>query len=344
MSQRYNQQHMRPLSLCMFLLCTLPLARAQQQRGPDPRTSPKATVIRPETIYIQGDTGSDKLGTVSPGREMAILNRSGHWLNVYANTDIEKVRQSDQPVFGNAPDGARDDQPISGWIQDTDVVDSTTPNGQAILFGEGISDEQVASSAHPAPGAAEEARRLYRMAAELFPKGPRTAEAMWRSADILWQIQKEDAATLPSAHEKENYLREQPDESEMRMIQKLYPGSQWASFAAWDLIDNQLCGDWQGSEQCPEKEAIYFNQFAGRYPDSPRAPHALYESAWRLACAGDMWAEDNNQKRSTDDRNQSVDTAQHLLQKYPDTDYAARAAALIYKVDHAVPIYGSDRK
>jgi hypothetical protein len=333
----------RLLSICFaFSLVTSCSAFAQQ--GPDPRTAPKATVIRAETIYLQGDTGSDKLGTIEPGREMAILKRSGHWLNVYANIDTGPAQTEDQPVFGGEPDGARPDQPISGWIEDMDVVEGTTLNGQSILFGVGVSDELAASAVHPVEGAALEAMRMYRMAVELFPKETRTAEAMWRAADIRWQLQKEDASTLPSAHEKENYLREQPNESEMRMIEKLYPGSQWAGFAAFDMVDNKLCGDWQGSEQCPEKEAGYYQQFADQYPDSPRAPHALYEAAWRLACAGDMWAQDNNQGRSTDDRNHAVVIAQHLAQKYPGTDYAAQAQALEYKVDHGVPIYGSDRK
>jgi hypothetical protein len=333
----------RFVSLCfLFLLSGLSVAQAQKaQNEPDPRTSPKATVIRAETIYLQGDTGSDKLGAVEPGREMAILNRSGHWLNIYANIDTDPVTTEDQPVFGGT---SHADQPISGWIEDKYVVETTTQNGQAILFGEGESNEQAASAVPSVAGAALEAMRMYRMAVVLFPKGERTAEAMWRAADVRWQLQKEDAASLPSAHEKESFLREQPDETEMRRIEKLYPGTQWAGFAAFDLIDNKLCGDWQGSEQCPEKEAGYYQGFADEYPDSPRAPHALYEAAWRLACAGDMWAEDNNTGKSTDDRNHSVVVAQHLAQKYPSTDYAARAQALVYKVDHAVPIYGSDRK
>jgi hypothetical protein len=333
----------RSATLCfLFLLSGFSIAQAQKsQHDPDPRTAPKATVVRAETIYLQGDTGSDKLGTVQPGREMAILNRSGHWLNIYANIDIDQVQTEDQPVFGNSTSS---DQPISGWIQDTDVVEGATPSGQSILFGEAVSNEEAASSVHPVEGAALQAMRLYRMAVVLYPKGTRTAEAMWRAADIRWQLQKEDAASLPSAHEKENYLREQPDENEMKMILRLYPNTQWAGFAAFDLIDNQLCGDWQGSEQCPEKEAGYYQAFADRYPDSPRAARALYEAAWRLACAGDMWAEDNNQPRSTDDRNHAVVIAQHLVQKYPDTDYSARADALIFNVDHGVPIYGSDRK
>ncbi len=332
------------LNLALLLLPAVPLVLYAAQPARPVDNGPKGTVIRPTPIYIDGSAKSEKLSTLMPGRELAIMTDAGdhsaHWLRVYANIDDETVRAQDQPLLSDHPP----EQPISGWIEDKDVVASDTPQGADILFGEAISAEQAASSPHPPPTAAAEARGLYRMAAELFPNDPRTPEAMWRSADIRWQLQKEDADTLPSAHEKENYLRQQPDENEMKRIEKQFPGTKWASFAAYDLIDNKLCGDWQGAEECPEKEAAYYGAFAEQFPDSPRAPEALYETAWRLACAGDMWASDSNDKRSTEDRNRSVDTARHLAAKYPGTDWAARADALVFKVDHAVPVYGSDRE
>jgi hypothetical protein len=336
------------LTLSTLGLSSTPAAQAQRRPQNDQaqpaQNSPKGTVLRPTPIYIDGDDHSEKLSTITPGRELALLSGDPSaapttWLRVYANIDeTQSPNDHNQPVF---TDRAAE-QPISGWIQARNLVATTTPNGQAILFGQAIASEQAASSPHPPPTAALDARRLYGMSAQLFPKGPRTAEALWRAADIRWQLEKEDASTLPSAHEKEAYLRQQPDDAEMKYLQQQYPGSQWASFAAYALIDVKLCGDWQGSEQCPEKEASYYGQFAAKYPQSPRAPLALYETAWRLACAGDMWASDNNDKRSTDDRNQSVDTAQHLLTTYPNTNEAARAASLIYKVQHGIPVYGSD--
>ncbi len=330
---------MRTLLPLALLLVALSSHAQKNGKEPDPRNSPQGTVIRTTTLYIQGNTDSDKLGTVTPGREMAILERSGHWVRVYANTDDEAVRQ-DAPVFTDAAPA----HPISGWIEDNNLVTSDTPNGDAILFGEAISAEQAASDPHPAASAAADARRLYRMDAELFPQSPRAGEAMWRAADIRWQLQKQDASTLPSAHEKENYLRQLPDETEMKRIEKLEPGSKWASYAAYELIDNKLCGDWQGAEKCPEKEASYYTEFADRYPDSPRAAQALYEAAWRLACAGDMWTSDNEPKRADDDRHHSADVAQHLLARYGSTDYAARGAGLLFKVQHGIPVYGNDRQ
>ncbi len=321
------------------LLCALlffPLA-APAQKLPQ---SPHATVIRPSALYLQPDTASDKLTTVAPGRELSVLERSGPWLRVQTNTDDEKVRAEDQPVFTNEPEA----HPYTGWIEDKTAVTRDTPSGEAILFGEAISFEQAAAAPHPPADAAQTARRLYRLDAELFPQGPRAAEAAWRSADIRWQLQKEDASSLPSAHEKEAYLRQLPDESEMKKIEKTYAQTKWATYAAYALIDNKLCGDWQGTEQCPEKEATYYIKFVQQYPDSPKSPQALYEAAWRLACAGDLWTADSNDKKADDDRKHAGDLANQVLLHYPTTDYAARAAALLYKVQHGIPVYGSDRQ
>ncbi len=321
-------------------LCSSAIIAQKAPLPPPPKDARKATVLRPTPIYVQGDAASGKLGTITPGREIVILERSSHWLRVYANTDIETVREQDVPVFSN--DQAS--PPISGWLEDRGLVSSETSQGDAILFGEAISTEQAASEPHAAPGTAEDARRLYRMAAEIFPQSPRAAEAAWRSADIRWQLQKEDAATLPSAHEKENYLRQLPDESEMKKIQKLYPGTKWADYAAFRTIDNKLCGDWQGAEKCPEKEAEVYARYAGERPESARTPEALYKAAWRLACAGDMWTADNQEKKAAEDRAHALELAARLTGKYPQSDWSTRGADLAYKVQQQIPIYGSDRE
>jgi hypothetical protein len=234
--------------------------------------------------------------------------------------------------------------PLSGWMVDKGVIDVNTPHGDEILYGEAVSEEDAASESHPPPGAAMAARLLYKRVTEMFPKSPLTPEAMWRAADIRWQLQKADAATLPSAHEKENYLREQMDENEMRNIEKYFPHTKWADYAAFDLIDNKLCGDWQGSEKCPEKEAEYYVKYADDLPDSPRAPEALYKAAWRLAAAGDMWTADGNGDRAKEDRGHATDLAGRLEQKYPESVYAARVADLAYKMQSGIPVYGSDRE
>ena len=305
-----------------------------------PKNGPKATLVREANLYVQPDESADRVSIITPGREMVIVERSGHWLRVFANIDAPESRQSDMPTMEQDEEVV----PLSGWMVDKGVIDTTTPHGDQILFGEAVNAEDAASEPHPPPRAAQDARLLYRRVVEMFPQSTLTPEAMWRAADIRWQLQKADAATLPSAHEKENYLREQMDEEEMKKIEKYFPHSKWADFAAYDLIDNKLCGDWQGAEKCPEKEAEFYVKYADDFGDSPRAPEALYKAAWRLAAAGDMWTADGNRDRAKEDRGHATDMAGRLASKYPESVYAARAADLVYKMQSGIPVYGSDRE
>ena len=331
----------RFLTSLLFLLAT-PLASSAQKRVPQlqmPKNGTQATVIRVANLYVQAEESSDRAGEITPGREVVIVERSGRWLRVFANVDAPESRKADQPVM----EQGQEVTPISGWMLDKGVIDVNTPHGDQILFGEGVSAENAATEPHPPPRAALDARLLYRRVVEMFPQSPLAAEAMWRAADVRWQLQKADAATLPSAHEKENYLREQMDEDEMKKIEKYFPHTRWADFAAYDMIENKLCGDWQGSEKCPEKEMDYYLKYVEEHPDSPRAPEALYNAAYRMAAAGDMWAADGNDGRAKDDRNHAQDIAGKLQSKFPQSTYASRAADLVYKMQQGIAIYGSDR-
>jgi hypothetical protein len=329
----------RILSCFVLLLCA---AIASGQKAPKelPKTGTKATLVRTANLYIHPDDSADRVSIVTPGREMVIAERSGKWLRVFANIDAPESRKADEPVMEQGQEVI----PISGWMIDKGVVDTNTPHGDAILFGEAVSAEDAASEPHPPPGVALEARLLYRRIVEMFPQSPLAQEATWRAADIRWQMQKADASTLPSAHEKENYLREQMDEDEMRKIEKNYPHTKWADFAAYDRIENKLCGDWQGSEKCPEKEAEMYLKYVSDHPDSPRAAEALYKAAWRMAAAGDMWTADGDGHRAQEARTHASEIASQLQAKYPQSEYAVRAATLVYKVQQNIPIYGSDRE
>jgi hypothetical protein len=328
------------ISLLIFLVVSALAAQAQMPKLEIPKNGPRATLVREANLYVQPDESADRVSIIMPGREMVIVERSGKWLRVFANVDAPESRQSDMPMM----EQDQEVTPLSGWMVDKGVIDVNTPHGDEILYGEAVSEEDAASESHPPPGAAMAARLLYKRVTEMFPKSPLTPQAMWRAADIRWQLQKADASTLPSAHEKENYLREQMDENEMKNIEKYFPHTKWADYAAFDLIDNKLCGDWQGSEKCPEKEAEYYAKYADDLPDSPRAPEALYKAAWRLAAAGDMWEADGNDDHAKGDRGHATDLAGKLESKYAESVYAARAADLVYKMQSGIPVYGSARE
>jgi len=210
-------------------------------------------------------------------------------------------------------------------------------------MGEAATMEMLAEDARGPRNAGQTARFLYRRLVEFFPNSPLAVTAAWRAADIRWQFQKADAARLPSAKEKENYLREQPDEDELKKVIKLWPGSKEADYAAYEMIDNKLCGDWQGQPKCPEKESGYYEKFAEEHPNGPRTAQALYQAVYRLAVLGDMFETDGNEKKSDAARTHARELTKRLTDKFPTSDYATRAATLVYKLEQGIAIYGSDR-
>ena len=167
-----------------------------------------ATAIRETLLFTSADESSQRLANIAPGREMVIVEKNGEWLRVFANTDIEESHAQDAPIFGaeSAP------PPISGWTKAQGVIAADTPNGDEVLFGVAANMEEIASEPHPPKMAAQQARLLYRRVEEMFPQSNYAGQAAWRAADIGWQLEKEDVFSLPSAHEKENYLREQIDD------------------------------------------------------------------------------------------------------------------------------------
>jgi outer membrane protein assembly factor BamD (BamD/ComL family) len=328
---------MRPGLLILSLLCAVPVMAAP--KTPPAVLGPKATVIRNTNLYVAADTSSARLAEITPGREMVIGERNGPWVRVYANTDQETSKSQDAPVFGHEAAAI----PVAGWMQAPGVVSTETPNGDLILFGAAASAEMDANLARAPQSFAQAARLLYQRMADLFPQSAKAPEAAWRSADIRWQLQKADVFSLPSAHEKENYLREQIDEEEMRKLKKNFPHSKWADLADWDLLDNKICGDWQGSPKCPEKEAELYEKYAQEHPESPRAPEALYNAVYREGVLNDMYTANGDDKKAAAAKGRAIAIGGTLAAKYPQSDYAARAASLVYQLQESIPIYGTDR-
>jgi outer membrane protein assembly factor BamD (BamD/ComL family) len=137
-------------------------------------------------------------------------------------------------------------------------------------------------------------------------------------------------------------MREQMDEDEMKKVIKLYPKTKWADLAAFELIDNKLCGDWQGNVKCPEKESEIYEKYAAEFPDGPRTAQALYQAVYRLAVLTDMYNADGSDKKADDARNHAKELAAHLKDKFPQSDFTWRAGALVFKLDQGVPVYGID--
>jgi outer membrane protein assembly factor BamD (BamD/ComL family) len=333
---------MRPLALTAVLLLALPLAG--QKKGKDNLSgydrSARATVAHDTIVYVTPDDDAQKIAEITPGHELVIIQRNGPWVKVFANTDTP-----DQGDPDSAPEFSadRDPTPASGWVKDKGVINPQTPQGDAILFGMAANFEDLAEQPHPPKDAAEAAHLLYRRVVDYFPDSRLASEAAWRSADIRWQLEKSDISTLPSAKEQEAYLRPAIYDGELKRVMKTWPGSKQAALAAYDLLDNKLCGDWQGLPKCPESEANMYMKYAEQWPESPKAAEAQYNAVYRMGVLVTMYQVSDDRKRSQNAADRAQSLAADMVTRFPDSDYTRRAQSIAYRVKQGIPIYGSDR-
>ncbi|WP_263368121.1 hypothetical protein [Edaphobacter bradus] len=300
--------------------------------------SARATVLHEANVYVASDADSQRVSLVTPGHEVVIVERSGPWVKVFANTDVEDDAE-DKPEFSEDETVT----PASGWIRDKGIVTPTTPGGDAILFGAAANLEDEASRPNARKGAAMAAHLIYRRVADYYPQSPLAAEAAWRSADIRWQLERRDISTLPSAKEQDASLRPQIFDGDMKKVIKNYQGTKYAALAAYELLDNKMCGDWQGLPKCPEMEAGLYEKYARQYPDGPKAAEALYNAIYREGVVVAMYTVQDDKKRAGAAASRAQALAEDLKAKYPQTDYAARGASIAYRVQQGIPIYGNDR-
>jgi outer membrane protein assembly factor BamD (BamD/ComL family) len=296
----------------------------------------RGVLVREAVIYLSPDTSSSKLGQAERGRELVLLDKSRNWLHVEA---LLGFAQTPDPAF--VEDEDVEGKTISGWVFDTGVVWASTPNGDRILFGAAVDSEDEASRRHGRRGAAQDALRLYRRVYDMFPSAPLAAQALYRAADIRWQIDKSDMQSRPSAREKEAYLREGIDDRSMKQVMKKFPDTKWAQLAAFHLLDNKLCGDWQGSSKCPDKEADIYEKYVKEHPESPAAPEALYYAASRRAALIEIYRTEEQPKKSDQSKDLAISLAQQLVSKYPQSDWSSRAQTLLFLVQQGVPTYGN---
>ena len=334
---------MRKLAVLISLAATLPAAA--QKRKNDPLAgydrSARAALVHTAIVYVSAEDNAQHVAEITPGHEVVIMERNGSWIRVFANTDKEDDQDDAQkPEFTDDSDKP---QPASGWIRDKGVVNPQTPNGDAILYGAAANYEDQAAHPHAPKYAAEAAHLLYRRVFEYFPNSQFAPEAAFRSADIRWQLDRTDISGLPSAREQEAYLRPQIYEGDLNRVIKQYPGTKFAALAAYDLLDNKLCGDWQGLPRCPEMEAGLYEKYADKYPGSPKAPEALYNATYRQAVLVEMYMAEDNRKRSEAAASSTQSLAKEMQQKYPQADFTARAASLAYRVQQGIAVYGNDR-
>jgi hypothetical protein len=113
--------------------------------------------------------------------------------------------------------------------------------------------------------------------------------------------------------------------------------------AAFRLLDNKLCGDWQGLPKCPEMEAKLYQKYADQYPDGPRTAEALYNAVYRGGVVVTMYTVEEDRKKADAAAMQVQALAAQAKAKYPQSDFTDRALSIAFKVQQGVSIYGNDR-
>jgi len=316
---------LRLLLIAATLLLCAAFASAQAPRG---------TLVNEEAIRVSPATDAAKLGEAGRGHELVILDTSRDWAHVEAI-----IREPKKNADEDDPES--EGKTITGWVQGKALVTSTTRDGDKIVFGEAADSEDQASRRRGRRDAAQDAMRLYYRVYDLFPTSPLAAEGLYRAADIRWQIERSDVMTRPSARERDAYMRGQIDEEWMKLVIKKFPGSKWADLAAFHLIENKLCGDWQGASKCPEKEADIYEKYAKEHEQSPAAAEALYDAAWRYSALIEIYKTEANQKKSEESKNHALTLAQKVVAQYGQSDWALRAQRLIFYIQQGVATYGN---
>ena len=293
----------------------------------------RGVMVSESVIYVSPSTDSTKLSNIGRGREVAVMEHANGWANVMGTVDVSYAPEDpDNPVERN----------VTGWMPDKGIILTTTPDGDKILFGEAFDSEMEASKRGGRRGAAQDAMRLYARIPQLFPQSPLAAESAYRAADIRWQLESEDATTRPSAKVQDPSMHYQIDEDAMRQVIKKYPRTKWSDLAAYHLIQNKLCGDWQMEAKCPEMEAALYVKYADEHPQSPRAPEALYKAAWRYSALIQIYTINNNAKKADESTTRALNLAKKLIAQYSsDTDWSNRAESLVYMVTNKIPTFGN---
>jgi len=308
-------RHWKKFELAFLLLMSIAATLAAGAYAAEPE---RATLIREESLYASAGANAQKLSQVGRGSGLTILERGNAdgqaWLKISMAADQE----------------AEVSREVTGWLPAKAVVTGAIADGDQIVFGQAVDSERQAEERGGRKGAAEDALRLYSRVAELFPGSPLAAEAMWRGADIRWQLAK-TAFVRTGKPMEQKYL--------LAVIAK-FPQSKQAELAEYDLLDSKLCQEWRGQAECPQKEAALYEQYAHEHPQSAKAAEALYNAAWRQASLADIYRIENDSAKSDAARKKATALAQQIAGQFPQGDWKPRALDLIYKLEKKIPIYG----
>ncbi len=289
------------------------------------------TLVQESPIYVSPDLRASRVGTATRGLDTLLMERSTIDGKPWAH------------VLVTIQEGLIYPKQVSGWVDGRYVITASVANGDQIIFGEAQDSERVSEDRNGRKHAGEDAARLYYRLYEYFPTSPLAAEALWHAADLRWQLEKSGVFSRPSAQEMSPDARSSIDDTFMKELEKKYPRTKWSDLAAYDLLDNKICGRWKGETRCPEKESELYEHYAHDHPQSPKAAEALYNAAWRQAALVDMYKEQHQADKAEKAKRKAIEIAQEISGKYPDGDWKPRASQLIYVLQQGLMTYTAEK-
>src|SRR6266700_6470604 len=135
--------------------------------------------------------------------------------------------------------------------------------------------------------------------------------------------------SLPSAKEQESFLRKEMNEDYFKKVMKKFPNTKWTYLSSFHLIDNKLCGDWQGQSKCPAKEAEIYEKYAAEYPQSPAVAEALFQAAYRWSALIEIYKSEEQLKKSDETKGRAIAIAEKAIGQAGQSDWAPRARRLL---------------
>jgi len=289
------------------------------------------TLVQESPIYVSPDLRASRVGTATRGLDTLLMERSTIDGKPWAH------------VLVTIQEGLIYPKQVSGWVDGRYVITASVANGDQIIFGEAQDSERVSEDRNGRKHAGEDAARLYYRLYEYFPTSPLAAEALWHAADLRWQLEKSGVFSRPSAQEMSPDARSSIDDTFMKELEKKYPRTKWSDLAAYDLLDNKICGRWKGETRCPEKESELYEHYAHDHPQSPKAAEALYNAAWRQAALVDMYKEQHQADKAEKAKRKAIEIAQEISGKYPDGDWKPRASQLVYVLQQGLMTYTAEK-
>ena len=165
-------------------------------------------------LYVSPDTSSQKVDRVQIGREMVVAEKSGPWMRVYANTDIEEEHiRATSPMFGSNDTPP----PISGWMEAKGVVEETTPNGDQVLMGSAANQEALASrSARPGQCRQKRAFALSPVGRRCFPTRRWRPKPRGARRTSCGRFRRPTSLRSPQHKDRDPDMREQMDEDDLK--------------------------------------------------------------------------------------------------------------------------------